>query len=89
MAAASARGAVDDLTRTVGIDCRMLAKTFWGAPDESRAGADQVAPGIVDVEGQRLIEWLESLSPSTMTSSQVDLAWSAILRGIGRPDPLG
>lgn len=89
MAAATARGAVDDLTHPVGIDCRTLAKAFWGAPDADRPAADEVAPGVVDVEGQRLIDWLESLPPSTMHSSQVDLVWSAVLRGIGRPDPLG
>jgi hypothetical protein len=90
--AAVARGPVDELVRPVGLSCRLTAKVFWGGPDARRPAADDVAHGSQFVEGQRIADWLEALSASTtapLESAQVDLAWQAIVLGIGRPNPLG
>lgn len=87
-AAAVARGDVDDLVRETGIGCEVFARVYWGHPDPALEAAHEVATGHHAVEGQRLGEWLHELPSKGLTESQVDLAWRAVLVGIGRPDPL-
>ncbi len=87
--AAVTRGAVDELAQRVGLDCELLAKVYWGAPQPDLEAAHEITHGAVAVEGQRLDEWLTSLPGHRLTPGQVDLAWQAIVTGIGRPDPLG
>lgn len=87
-AAAIARGGVDDVTRSVGVPCSLLARVYWGTPQPDRPAAVQLAPGLVAVEGQRLNDWLVSMPPGQLTPAQVDQVWQAIITGIGRPDPL-
>ncbi len=90
--AAVERGPADELVRPAGIDCRLSARVFWGAPDPDRPAFDEVAFGNHLVEGQRLADWLTALDDRTneprISQSQIDLAWQAIVMGIGRPDPL-
>ncbi|HYN34787.1 MAG TPA: hypothetical protein VES40_19340 [Ilumatobacteraceae bacterium] len=90
--AAIERGPADELVRAVGITCRLSARVFWGTPDPDRPAFDGIAPGNHLVEGQRLMDWLEALDDSgvepPITQAQIDLAWQAIVMGIGRPDPL-
>jgi hypothetical protein len=90
--AAVERGPADELVRPAGVACRLSARVYWGAPDPDRPAFDEVALGNHLVEGQRLTDWLEALDDPAaeprITQSQIDLAWQAIVRGIGRPDPL-
>lgn len=87
-AAAVARGDVDELARGGGASCELLAKVFWGTPQPDQPAARDVVHGTVAVEGQRLLEWLESLPDDVLDGGRIDLAWRAIVTGIGRPDPL-
>lgn len=87
-AAAVARGGVDELSRRVGIPCDLLAKVYWGTPQPEQPAAHELVHGAVAVEGQRLEEWLHSLPAGPLTPVQIDLAWQAVVTGIGRPDPL-
>jgi hypothetical protein len=90
--AAIERGPTDELLRPTGVACRLSARMFWGSPDPERSAFEEVAHGNHLVEGQRLTDWLAALDDSTteppLTQSQIDLAWQAIVMGIGRPDPL-
>jgi hypothetical protein len=90
--AAIERGPADELLRPAGVACRLSARVFWGSPDPERPAFEEVAHGNHLVEGQRLTDWLAALDDSTteppLTPSQIDLAWQAIVMGIGRPDPL-
>ena len=90
--AAVERGPADELVRPAGVACRLSARVYWGAPDPDRPAFDEVASGNHLVEGQRLTEWLTALDDTAaeppITQSQIDLAWQALVRGIGRPDPL-
>lgn len=86
--AAITRGDLDDLTSSVGVPCRLLAKVYWGTPVPDEPAAVNVTEGLVAVEGQRLVEWLMALPPGSMLPAQVDQVWQAVLTGIGRPDPL-
>ena len=90
--AAIERGPADELLRPAGVACRLSARVFWGSPDPQRPAFDEVAYGNHLVEGQRLTDWLIALDDSTaeppITQRQIDLAWQAIVMGIGRPDPL-
>jgi hypothetical protein len=91
--AAVERGPVDELARPSGVSCRLSARVFWGQPDPDRPAFDEVAHGNHLVEGQRITEWLNALDETTtdrdsLTPPQTDLAWQAIVMGIGRPDPL-
>ena len=85
--AAIARGDLDDLTRRVGVSSTLLARVYWGSPRPDEPAASAEAGGQVHVEGQRLVDWLESRT-GTLTSTEVDLVWQAVVVGIGRPDPL-
>jgi hypothetical protein len=85
--AAIARGAVDDLTRQVGVPCNILAKVFWGSPRPDRPSGIETVTGQVSVEGQRLVEWIVARPPGPLTPAQVDQVWQTVLVGIGRPDP--
>ncbi len=87
--AAIARGGVADVASRVGSDCRTLARVYWGIPQPDLPAGIEVAPGLVAVEGQRLVEWLVALPPGPLQAAQIDQTWQAITSGIGRPDPLG
>lgn len=82
------RGPTDDLAQRAGQRCELLARVFWGAPQPDEPAGIPAAHGTVAVEGQRLTGWLTSLPAGPMTAGQIDLAWQAIVTGIGRPDPL-
>lgn len=91
--AAVERGPVDELARPSGVPCRLSGRVFWGTADPNRPAFDDVAHGNHLVEGQRLAAWLDTLDhPSNLeprlTQSEIDLAWQAIVMGIGRPDPI-
>ena len=86
--AAMMRAPVDELAANVGLSCKTLAKVFWGAQQPEQPAALDAGLGTVAVEGQRLQDWLLTLPPGPLTPAQIDLAWQAILTGIGRPDPL-
>lgn len=86
--AALARSEVDELTRRVGLRCEHSARVFWGTPRPEMPAGRPGRDGTVDVEGQRLDRWLQALPPGPLAASQVDLAWQAVVTGIGRPDPL-
>ncbi len=90
--AAIERGPADELLRPAGVTCRLSARVFWGTPDPDRPAFDEIAHGNHLVEGQRLMDWLEALDDAAdeppITQPQIDLAWQAIVMGIGRPDPL-
>ena len=87
--AAIERGDVDDLTRTVGVPCNVLAKVYWGAAQPDLPAAIEVANGLVAVDGHRLVDWLIGLPPGPLSPAQVDQVWHVVTTGIGRPDPLG
>ena len=86
--AALMRGPVDDLAKRAGLSCDILAKVYWGTAPPERPAAIQSMHATLIVEGQRLNDWLLTMSPGPLTPAQIDLAWQAILTGIGRPDPL-
>ncbi len=86
--AAMLRAPVDALAARAGLSCNLLAKVYWGAPQPERPAALDSGLLTIAVEGQRLTDWLLTLPPGPLTSAQIDLAWQAILTGIGRPDPL-
>lgn len=85
--AAMTRGPVDELVNRVGMSCNTLAKVYWGAPQPGLPAALENGLATIAVEGQRLEEWLLALPAGPLTASQIDLAWQAVLTGIGRPDP--
>ncbi len=87
--AAIERGDVDDLTRTVGVPCNMLAKVYWGTAQPDRPAAIEVTTGLVAVDGHRLVDWLIGLPPGPFSPAQVDQVWQVVTTGVGRPDPLG
>ena len=87
--AAIERGDVDDLTRTVGVPCSVLAKVYWGAPQPDLPAALEVTTGLVAVDGHRLVDWLIGLPPGPLPPAQVDQVWHVVTTGIDRPDPLG
>ncbi len=86
--AAMMKAPVDELAARVGLSCDTLAKVYWGAPQPERPAVLESGFATVAVEGQRLADWLLTLPPGPLTPAQIDLAWQAILTGIGRPDPL-
>ena len=87
-AAALQRGEVDNLLQGIGLSCNMLAKVYWGTPRPDYPAALPGVHGVVAIEGQRLAEWLPTLPQGVLGPAQIDQAWSAVLTGIGRPDPL-
>lgn len=89
--AAIARGPVDEVARPSAVPCRLWARVFWGAPDAHRPPHEAVGHGFHVVEGQRLGDWLSALvadAADPLDAHRVDLAWQAVVIGIGRPDPL-
>lgn len=97
--AAIARGPLDELLRAVDASCDLSARVFWGAPAPGEPAGVAVAHGSVLVEGQRLGDWLSSLTDtaqddptgitrSTLDQVRIDEIWRTIVIGIGRPDPL-
>lgn len=88
VSAAMMKSPVDELATRAGLSCDTLAKVYWGAPQPGRPAALDSGLATAAVEGQRLTEWLHTLPPRPLTQAQIDLAWQAILTGIGRPDPL-
>lgn len=87
--AAIDRGDVDDLTRTVGVPCNILAKVYWGTAQPDLPAGIEVAAGLLAVDGHRLVDWLIGLPPGPLSPAQVDQAWHVVTTGVGRPDPLG
>lgn len=87
-AAAIARGAVDDITRPLGVPCNLEARVYWGVAQPDLPASLGITHGQVAVEGQRLEQWLIGLPPGTLGSTHVDQLWQAVVMGIGRPDPL-
>ena len=87
-AAAIERGDVDDLTRTVGVPCDLLAKVYWGVAQPDLAAGIEIVAGQVAVDGHRLLDWLVALPPGPLHAAQVDQVWQVVTTGIGRPDPL-
>lgn len=86
--AAIERGDVDDLTRTVGVPCNLLAKVYWGAAQPDLPAAIEVTTGLVAVDGHRLVDWLVGLPPGPLAPAQIDQVWQVVTTGVGRPDPL-
>lgn len=87
--AAIGRGPVDELAGRVGANCTTLVRVYWGTPQPDSPAGVEVAPGLVAVEGQRLVEWLVGSPPGPLSGAQVDQIWQAVTTGIDRPDPLG
>jgi hypothetical protein len=82
------RSAVDVHTDPTGVRCDRVVKVYWGTPHPELPPARDGINGTIDVEGQRLEAWLQSLPPGPLTTSEVENAWRAVTVGIGRPDPL-
>lgn len=87
-AASVARGEVDDLLAWTGASCILLARVVWGPPRADTPPAAEIMTGVVEIDGHRIEEWFVSLPPGRLSPSQVDLAWAAVVTGIGRPDPI-
>lgn len=87
--AAIIRGQVAEIVSRVGSDCRTLVRVHWGTPQPALPAGIEVVPGLIAVEGQRLVQWLVSLPPGPLQAAQIDQVWQAVTTGIGRPDPLG
>jgi hypothetical protein len=90
--AAIARGPLDELLRPVGSSCTRSARVYWGLTDPRRPAADDLVHASQLVEGQRIDEWLSTLSQQvgqdTLDQVTIDMVWRTITMGIGRPDPL-
>lgn len=86
-AAAIARGGLDDALRSVGMASDRLVVVNWGRTEAPHHSVETL-PAVTAVDGRRIGEWANSLAPGALTPSQVDLAWQAVLKSIGRPDPL-
>ena len=87
--AAIARGELADIAAQAGAQCRTLVRVHWGTPQPDRPAGVEVAPGLVAVEGQRLVAWLVALPPGPLPPAEIDRVWRAVSMGVGRPDPLG
>ena len=85
--AAIARGGVDDALRRCAMSSDRLVVVHWGVNDTAEIKVD-LMPGATAVDGRSLTTWAATAGPDTMTPSQVDLAWQAVVTSIGRPDPL-
>ena len=86
--AALARADVTDLLTPFNGSCDTLATVFWGAAQPELPAAYRTTTGAVAVDGHRLTEWLMTLPPAPVATSQLDQWWQAVTVGIGRPDPL-
>lgn len=84
---AIARGRVDDVLRPYRMESVALVTIHWDKPGE-RAASVETAYGAVAVDGHQLAEWWGSLDGDDLSPAQVDLAWSAVTKAVGRPDPL-
>lgn len=85
--AAIERGGVDDALGRCNMASDELVVVHWGVNDGGPASVD-VMYGVTAVDGRRVSEWAASRPETRLSSAQVDLAWSTVLTGIGRPDPL-
>ena len=81
------RGDLDDALRRCAMSSDQLVRVHWGAPVDESPPSTELFPGLTAVDGRRLAEWVDGLSPR-LSSSQVDLAWQSVTTAIGRPDPL-
>lgn len=81
------RGDLDDALGRCGMTSDRLVRVHWGAFPDGSPGSADVLPGLTVVDGRRLVDWLGAL-PTSLTPSQVDLAWQTVTTAIGRPDPL-
>ncbi len=84
---AIARGGVDDALRRCAMSSDRLVVVHWGVNDTAEIKVD-LMPGATAVDGRSLATWAATAGPDTLTQSQVDLAWQAVVTSIGRPDPL-
>lgn len=82
------RAAVDVHTAPTGVRCDRVVKVYWGTPRPELPAGREGTNGAIEVEGQRLEEWLHSLPPGPLQPAQVDAAYRAVVVGVGRPDPL-
>ncbi len=86
-----ARAAVGAALADTGLSSMPPARVYWGTPHPDQPAGLATADGVIDVEGQRLEDWLQRLPPpptGPLSAAQVDACWRAILIAIGRPDPL-
>jgi hypothetical protein len=86
-AAAVARGALDDVLRPYRMESVALVTVHWDQPGDRPITVD-TAYGAVAVDGHQLAPWLVGLDGDDLTPAQVDLAWQAVTKAVGRPDPL-
>jgi hypothetical protein len=89
--AAISRGPLAELLRPVGCSCDRSAQVYWGAPDPKRPPVDELVPGSLVIEGQRLGEWMTEAAEHAadpLDQDRIDMVWRTISIGIGRPDPL-
>jgi hypothetical protein len=87
-AAAVTRRTVDELAARVGHICDLLVNVHWSTGDPKRPLADDVAHRLIAIDGQRLEEWIATMTDIQLVPAQIDLVWQAIVTGIGRSDPL-
>jgi hypothetical protein len=83
-----ARSVVGAAIDHVGVAALTPVTVYWGAPHPELPAARRRSDGAIDVEGQRLTEWLTSGPTDVLSPAQVDACWQAIVTAIGRPDPL-
>ena len=91
--AAILRGGLDDALRRCAMVSDRLVMVHWGI---NGAGASPTSvdllPGATAVDGRQIETWAAALcgrpDGSSLTPSQVDLAWQTVVTAIGRPDPL-
>ncbi|MCU0259843.1 MAG: hypothetical protein MUE78_02380 [Ilumatobacteraceae bacterium] len=86
-AAAVARGPLDDVLRPYRLESLALVTVHWDRPAERPASVD-TAYGAVAVDGHQLAAWLARHEGADLSPAQIDLAWQAVTRAVGRPDPL-
>lgn len=86
--AAMTRGGLDDALVAVRLASHGLLAVHWGGADDDSSPTVAGAHGVTHVDGRRLAAWLLSLDQHALLPSQIDLAWQAVVVGIGRPDPL-
>lgn len=61
---------------------------MWGSHATDIDHGTSPSEGTVMIDGARLVDWLQASDDERLGGSSIDLAWSQICIGIGRPDPL-
>jgi hypothetical protein len=94
--AAISRARLDDALVAAGSPPTSSVHVHWGRtadPDAGTAAAPDAgwsvdSPGVVHVDGRRLLDWVASLDGTVVVDpGRVDAAWAAAATAIGRPDP--